>query len=181
MLPESRFKKKKDFRCDFICAFICINLNGWVWLGLMLQTCSMPLCVCVYMNSAHNAMRVRIGQILTERSRVEFITILKGKVRVFVPSAVMAFSKGCPSAACDCGMHYDKQVGTNLIKFWPWLCFFVLCFSMFSGTCFLFYYNTDVCVHINILANGDASLSALFSVQLLYLYSEPLGVTKLIP
>jgi len=49
-------------------------------------------------------MRVRIGQILTERSRVEFVTILKGKVRVFVPSAVMAFSKGCPllpvTAAC---------------------------------------------------------------------------------
>lgn len=56
-------------------------------------------------------MRVRIGQILKEHSRVEFVTILEGKVRVFVPSVVMAFSKGCPllPVACDCGIHYDKQ------------------------------------------------------------------------
>lgn len=52
---------------------------------------------------------------------------------------------------------------------------------MFGVTYFLFYYNTDVCVHINHLANGDTSLSALFFVKLLYLYSEPLGLTKLNP
>lgn len=71
-------------------------------------------------------MRVRIARILKEHSRVQFVTVLEGKVRVFVPSAVMAFSKGCPllPVACDCGIHYDKQVGTNLIKFWPWLCVF---------------------------------------------------------
>lgn len=123
MLPESSFFY--DFRCDFICAFFFFFASTWVWLGLMLQTC-MPLCVCVYMNTH----RVRIGQILKEHSRVEFVTILEGKVRVFVPSAVMAFSKDCPllPVACDCGINYDKQVGTNLIKFWP--CFSIFWFTM---------------------------------------------------
>lgn len=68
----------------------------------------------------HTAIRVSTGQILKEHSRVELVTVFgRDSEKGFVPSAVMAFSKGCPllPVACECGIFYDKQVGTNGMKF----------------------------------------------------------------
>lgn len=53
------------------------------------------LCLCLY----EHTLRVRIGQILKEHSRVEFVAILEGKVSLCSICCHGLFQR-LPSAAC---------------------------------------------------------------------------------